>query len=102
MSGAFVVFAFISVILGVIVLLITQAVYATIPDDSEIAKKIIADFAKMNGCGDNPDCKNSVQKDLSLLEWYQKADSAKATGQLFGVLLIAIPAPLGILVAVKQ
>jgi len=84
------------------VLLITQSVYATIPDDSEIAKRVIVDFAKLNVCGDNPDCKNMVQKDLSLLDWYQKANSARSTGQVFGILLMVIPAPLGILMAVKQ
>lgn len=52
---------------------------------------MIEQTAKMQGCGDNLVCKNTVQQSLNIINTYQKESDARATAQLFGLALIVLP-----------
>src|SRR5437660_1772633 len=90
-----------SIISGILVILITQTVYANVPDQSDIAKMFVDATAKLKLCGDNTACTNTVQLELNAIDLYQKENSAKATGQLFGIVLIVLPPALGIMAFVR-
>jgi hypothetical protein len=90
-----------SVFAGFIVLLITQAVYANVPDESDIAKRIVEATAELQWCSDNPGCKNIAQQELNALDLYQKANTAKESAQIFGSALIILPPVLGLLAVVR-
>lgn len=82
---------------GIIVLAITPTLYANVPDSADVAKMFIEETTKLQGCGEDSACRHASEQALKTIEWYQKQNTARGTTQLFGMVLIILPAIAGVL-----